>query len=110
VQRAYTTGARTQDILRDGLDITETSLYTHLYERYVHNLKEKVLEPFLRNENFRMAIRDYDTEKFKTCDRKIREDINFMFENLERQYGYSRQGAKEICIYVIENNLAKTYS
>jgi predicted Ser/Thr protein kinase len=110
VQRAYTTGALTQDILRDGLDITETSLYTHLYERYVHNLKEKVLEPFLRNENFRMAIRDYDTEKFKTYDRKIREDINFMFENLERKYGYSRQGAKEICIYVIENNLAKAFS
>ena len=110
VQRVYTTHTLTQDILRDGLHITETSLYTHLYERYVHNLKEKVLEPFLRNENFRMAIRDFDTEKFKTYDRKIREDINFMFENLERKYGYSRQGAKEICIYVIENNLAKTFS
>jgi len=110
VQRAYTTGTLTQDILRDGLHITESSLYTHLYERYVHNLKEKVLEPFLRNENFRMAIRDYDTDKFRTYDRKIQEDINFMFENLERKYGYSRQGAKEICIYVIENNLAKVFS
>jgi len=110
VQRAYTTGTLTQDILRDGLHITESSLYTHLYERYVHNLKEKVLEPFLRNENFRMAIRDYGTEQFRTYDRKIQEDINFMFENLHRKYGYSHQGAKEICIYVIENNLAKVFS
>lgn len=110
VQRAYTTGALTQDILRDGLHITDTSLYAHLYERYVHNLKEKVLEPFLRNENFRMAIRDYDTPNYRTYDRKIREDISFMFENLERKYGYSRQGAKEICIYVIENNLAKIFA
>lgn len=110
VQRAYTTGALTQDILRDGMSITETSLYTHLYERYVHNLKEKVLEPFLRNENFRSGIRDYGTEKFRTYDRKIREDIEFMFDNLERKYSYSRQGAKEICIYVIDNNLAKAFS
>ena len=92
------------------MDITETSLYTHLYERYVHNLKEKVLEPFLRNENFRSGIRDYGTEKFRTYDRKIREDIEFMFDNLERKYSYSRQGAKEICIYVIDNNLAKAFS
>jgi len=110
VQRAYTTTTLTQDILRDGLDITDTTLYTHLYERYVHNLKEKVLDPFLRNENFRMAIKDYDTDKFKTYDRKIREDIDFMFDNLERKFTYSRQGAKEICIYVIENSLAKSFS
>ncbi|MFV0435785.1 MAG: serine protein kinase PrkA [Desulfopila sp.] len=110
VQRAYTTGALTQDILRDGLRITDTALYGHLYERYVHNLKEKVLEPFLRNENFRMAIRDYDTANFKTYDRKIREDIDFMLDNLERKHDYTRQGAKEICIYVIDNNLAEAFS
>lgn len=110
VQKAYTTGALTQEILRDQLDITETSLYSHLYERYVHNLKEKVLEPFLRNENFRMAVRDYGTDDFKTYDRKIQEDVTFMIENLERKYRYSSQGAKEICIYVIENNLAKIFT
>lgn len=110
VQKAYTTSALTQEILRDEMDITETSLYSHLYERYVHNLKEKVLEPFLRNENFRMAVRDYDTEDFRTYDRKIQEDIEFMFENLKRKFKYSRQGAKEICIYVIENNLAKIFA
>jgi hypothetical protein len=110
VQKAYTTSALTQEILRDELDITETSLYSHLYERYVHNLKEKVLEPFLQNENFRMAIRDFDKEDFKTYDRKIQEDVSFMIDNLQRNYGYSRQGAREICIYVIDNNLAKMFA
>jgi predicted Ser/Thr protein kinase len=110
VQKAYTTSALTQEILRDDLDIVDTSLYAHLYERYVHNLKDKVLEPFLENENFRMAIRDFDSDDFKTYDRKIQEDISFMIENLQRKYGYSRQGAKEICIYVIDNNIAKMFS
>lgn len=110
VQKAYTTSTLTQEIIRDGLDITETSLFSHLYERYVHNLKEKVLEPFLQNENFRMAVRDFNTADFKTYDTKIQEDVNYMIENLQKKYRYSRQGAKEICIYVIDNNLAKIFA
>ncbi|WP_163336212.1 serine protein kinase PrkA [Desulfopila sp. IMCC35008] len=110
VQKTYTTTTLTQEILRDEHDITETALYSHLYERYVHNLKEKVLEPFLQNENFRMAIRDYDTENFKTYDPKIQEDVIFMITNLQKNYGYSSQGAREICIYVVDNDLAKKFS
>ena len=109
VQRQYTT-TLTQEILRDNTVITETALYGHLYERYVHNLKEKVLEPFLQNENFRRAIKDFDSEDFKTYDQKIQDDISYMFDNLQRKYGYSRQGAKEICIYVIDCDLAKVFS
>ena len=41
--------------------MTETRLYQELHERYVHNLKEKALDPFLENENFRRAIKDVDT-------------------------------------------------
>ncbi len=110
VQKAYTTNALTQEMLRDSLRITETSLYRHLYERYVHNLKEKVLEPFLKNENFRRAIKDYNEESFKTYDQKIQDDVHFLMENLHRKHGYSRQGAKEICIYVIDNNLAEVFA
>ncbi len=110
VQKAYTTSALTQEMLRDNISITETSLYKHLYERYVHNLKEKVLEPFLKNENFRRAIKDYNEESFKTYDQKIQDDVHFLMENLHRKHGYSRQGAKEICIYVIDNNLAAAFA
>ncbi|WP_028318432.1 serine protein kinase PrkA [Desulfobulbus elongatus] len=109
VQKAYTT-ALTQEILRDNLPITETGLYHHLYERYIHNLKEKVLDPFLENENFRRAVKEFDQESFKTYDKKIRSDVRFMMKNLQKKFGYSRQGAKEICIYVIDNNLAKIFA
>ncbi len=110
VQKAYTTSALPQEMLRDGLPITKTSLYLHLYEKCTHNLKEKVLEPFLKNENFRRAIKDYNQEDFKTYDKKIQSDVTFMIENLRKKYRYSRQGAKEICIYVVDNNLAKQFS
>lgn len=110
VQKAYTTSTLTQEILRDNLDITETALYLHLHERYIHTLKDKVLEPFEENENFRRAVKDFDQESFKTYDKKIRNDVSFMMDNLQKKFGYSRQGAKEICIYVIDNNLAKVFA
>ncbi len=110
VQKAYTTNTLTQEILRDNLDITETALYLHLHERYIHTLKDKVLEPFAENENFRRAVKDFDQESFKTYDKKIRSDVSFMMTNLRKKFGYSRQGAKEICIYVIDNNLARVFA
>ena len=109
-QKVYTATALTQEMLRDGLPITETTLYTHLYERYVYNLKEKVLEPFLENENFRRAVKEFNLEDFKAYDKKIQRDVTYMMTNLQRRHHYSRQGAKEICIYVIDNNLAEKFS
>jgi len=109
VQKAYTT-TLTQEILRDNLDISQTALYLHLHERYIHHLKEKVLDPFLENENFRRAVKEFDQESFKTYDHKIQSDVRFMMHNLQKKFGYTRQGAKEICIYVIDNNLARVFS
>ena len=110
VQKSYTTNALTQEMLRDNLPITETTLYTQLHDRYEYNLKEKVLEPFLENENFRRAVKDFDEESFRTYDKKIRDDVTFLMKNLREKYRYTRQGAREICIYVIDNNLAKTFA
>ena len=110
VQKSYATSALTQEMLRDNLSITDTSLYLHLHERYVHNLKEKVLEPFMKNENFRRAIKDYNEEAFKTYDKKIQDDVHFLMHNLHKKHGYSRQGAKEICIYVVDNNIARAFA
>jgi predicted Ser/Thr protein kinase len=110
VQKSYTTSALPQEILRDGLTITETSLYLHLYERYTYNLKEKVLDPFLKNENFRRAVKDFDLDQFRTYDKKIQSDVTFMIDNLQKKHRYSRQGAKEICIYVVDNSLAEIFS
>lgn len=107
VQRSYTTSTLTQEILRDEIDIAETSLYTHLHARYIYHLKEKVLEPFLKNENFRRAVKDFNKEDFKAYDQKIQDDVTYMMDNLQTKYDYSSQGAKGICIYVIDNKIAE---
>ena len=89
--------------------MTQTKLYQTLHDRYIYSLKEKVLEPFLNNENFRRAIKDFDREDFNAYDKRIKTDVTFLIKNLIRIYKYTPLGAKEICIYVIDNDLASQY-
>ena len=109
-QKEYASKTLTQEIMVEGKPITETKIYGALHERYVHNLKEKVLDPFLENENFRRAIKDYKEEDFKAYDKKIREDVTYLIRNLCDNYDYTEQGAKEVCIYAIDNDLARTFA
>lgn len=67
----------------------------------IYNIKEKSLDPFLKNENFRRAIKDYD--------KRIRNEVSYLMDNLCKKYNYTQQGAQEICIYVIDNDLAKQF-
>ena len=106
VLNQYTTHALPREIMVEGKKITETRLFLSLYERYVFNLKKRVLEPFLSNENFRRAIRDFDTSDFKTYDKRIRSDVKFLIKNMVKKFQYTEQGAKEVCIYVIDSELA----
>jgi predicted Ser/Thr protein kinase len=110
VQWEYTSKTLTQEILLEGKSITETDIYRRLHERYVQNIKEKVLDPFLENSNFRRAIKDYNTPDFKTYDKRIRIDVKYLIRNLQRKFHYTEQGAKEVCIYVIDNDLARTFA
>lgn len=109
-QKAYTSETLTQEILIGGKSIYRTKIFESLFDRYLYNLKENVLDPFLDNENFRRAIKDYGTEDFKTYDERIRNDGRYLIDNLWHKYGYSEQGAKEVCIYVIDNDIAKQFS
>lgn len=109
-QKEYTGRALTQEILVEGRKAQDTHLYQALHERYVFNLKEKVLEPFLENANFRRAIKDFDTEAFKTYDKRIRDDVTFLINNLSSdKFKYTKQCAKEVCVYVIDNDLARKF-
>lgn len=110
VQKEYTSRTLTQEILMEGQDIKWTKLFQDLHDRYVHNLKQKVLDPFLDNENFRRAVIDYGTEDFKTYDKKIKDDVTFLMNNLRNKYQYTSQGAKSVCMYVIDNDLARKFS
>jgi hypothetical protein len=94
----------------DRKSITQTSLFDSLHERYVFNLKEKALDPFIDNKNFRMAIKDYGGDDFKTYDKRIRNDVTFLIANLCSKYRYTQQGAKEVCIYVIDNELPNEFA
>lgn len=110
-QKEYASRTLTQEILASGKNPRETALFLALHERYVHNLKEKVLEPFVDNENFRRAIKDFDTEAFKTYDKRIRDDVTFLINNLcASRLHYSKQSAKEVCVYVIDQDLARRFS
>jgi predicted Ser/Thr protein kinase len=109
-QKEYTSRTLTQEIMVAGTPPTHTRLFQSLKERYVYSLKEKVFDPFLENENFRRAIKDYAEEEFKTYDQKIREDVSFLVNNLMKRYRYSEQGAKAICIYVVDNDLARKFT
>lgn len=108
-QKEYASRTLTQEILVEGKDISETDIYHAMHERYVHNLKQKVLEPFLENENFRQAIKDYGNDEFKTYDKRIRDDVSFLMKNLCEKSRYTEKGAKEVCMYVIDNNLAQKF-
>ncbi|MCF8091828.1 MAG: serine protein kinase PrkA [Desulfotignum sp.] len=109
VLKEYTTRSLTHEIMIQGKDITETRLFESLHGKYVHNLKKRVLEPFIDNENFRNAIKDFDTEKFRTHDKRIKKDVTFLIDNLSAKFGYTSQGADEVCIYVIDNDLANKF-
>ncbi len=110
IQKIYTSKTLTTEMMVENKELTETELYETLLEKYVYNLKEKVLDPFLENENFRRAIKDFDTEEFRTYDRKIRTDVSFLITNLTERFNYTKKGAKEVCIYVVDNNLTKKFS
>ena len=58
---------------------------------------------FVVPEGFRNAVKDFDTEEFRTYDSAIRRDVTFLMNNLGEKYNYTRQGAREVCIYVIDN-------
>ncbi len=109
-QRLYTSRTLTQEIMLHGKAITETELYQSLRDRYVFHLKEKVLEPFLDNTNFRRALKDFGTEEFKTYDSRIQTDVRFLISNLCDRFGYNEPSAREVCLYVIDHNLAEEFA
>lgn len=109
VQKEYATRTLPQEVTPGDKSLRDTAQFKKLNERYIFNLKEKVLEPFLENENFRRAIKDYGEEDFKTYDRRIRHDVTYLMNNLITKYRYTPQGAKAVCIYVIDNDLARVF-
>ncbi len=91
-QHQYASKTLTQEIMVEGLPLTGTAVYKSLLERYVHNLKEKVMDPFQKNDNFRRAIKDFGAETFRTYDKRIKDEVTFLMKNLQKKYLYSPKG------------------
>ncbi|HPF71294.1 MAG TPA: serine protein kinase PrkA, partial [Candidatus Krumholzibacteria bacterium] len=108
-QREYTSRTLTQEMMVEGKPIAGTRLFRTLHDRYVHSLKEQVLEPFLKNANFRRALKDYGTDEFRTYDRRIRGDVTYLLGNLCDRFGYNESSAREVCLYVLDQDLAAEF-
>ena len=107
-QKEYATHTLPQEMSSHQKTLHHAGLFQSLNERYIYNIKEKV-DPFLDNENFRRAIKDFDGDDFKTYDRRIRDDVTYLMNNLIEKYRYTSLGAKAVCIYVIDNDLARKF-
>ena len=89
--------------------LAQTELYKELTEIYKRNLKTNALDPFKESANFRNAIKEYNTRDFQSHDKKIRKDVTYLIHKLMRRYDYTEAGAKEVCIYVIDKDIAAKF-
>ncbi|MFA8451643.1 MAG: hypothetical protein ACEPOW_13200 [Bacteroidales bacterium] len=108
-RKEYISKSLAQEINIQGKQITETSLYKSLFNRYTRNLKENALAPYLGNENFRRAILDFHSPNFNAYDKRLKHDVNLMMTNMRNKFNYTREGARQICIYALDNKLAEKY-
>jgi len=109
IHSEYISKALSQEMQVDGKKITETELYLRLFDKYTQILKENSLAPYTNNENFRRAILDYGTKNFKAYDNKLRRDIKLMLTNLCKKFSYTKEGARQISLYVLDKKLQKKY-
>ena len=86
--------------------LNQTVLYRDLLEMYSRNLKSGALEPFKESDSFRNAVKEYGTKNFESHDKKIRKDVTFLIHKLMSRYKYTENGAKEVCMYVIDRDIA----
>ena len=108
-QTEFVSSTVAQEMTVEGKQITETELYKDLFSRYSRNLKEHALAPYVGNDNFRRAILDFGTRNFNAYEGKLKRDVKLLFKNLQKKFSYTEEGAKQVCIYVLDNDLVRKY-
>ncbi len=86
--------------------LSQTSLYRDLLEMYSRNLKSGALDPFKESDSFRNAVKEYGTRNFQSHDKKILKDVSYLIRKLMSRYKYTEHGAQEVCMYVIDKDIA----
>lgn len=84
-------------------DIEKTQQFKKLYDSYTKGLKDKTISSFLTNKAFRSAIMDYNTDAFNSYDKKIKIDVDNLIQNMIKNYNYTIDSAKEVCMYIFDN-------
>lgn len=100
---------QTLNEIRSGKKIQDTKQFMALLADYNISIKQFVLEPFANNKNFRRAIQDYETPNFKSYDKRLTEEVNYLIQNLVEKYNYSLEGAKQVTIYCLDEELMKKF-
>ncbi len=108
VQQKYISSTITE-MKTENRKLSQTRLYRDLLKTYTRYLKSNALEPFKESDNFRSAIKEYNTRDFQSHDKKIRKDVTYLIHKLMNRYGYTENGAKEVCIYVIDRDIAAKF-
>lgn len=101
--------AKTLQEINAGKNITETNQFKSLLKKYNQNLKKNVLAPYVKNINFRRAIKDLNTDTFNNYDRKVKDEVKYLIKNLEFKFNYTETGAQQIALYVIDNDLSEKF-
>lgn len=84
--------------------ITDTPIYKELYSIYMNNLRENIFEPFLKYTAYENAIKDYGTPKYEKFDSRVKEEVSFLIKNLVARFRYTLEGARQVCLYIINKN------
>ncbi|MBF0546675.1 MAG: serine protein kinase PrkA [Candidatus Riflebacteria bacterium] len=98
-----------KEIMGEKKHVTETKQYIEMFQQFTKTAREKVLEPYSENSNFRCAIKEFATEEFNKYDSKIKERVQSLFRNLQEKYSYSTESVKSACLYVLDNDLVKKF-
>jgi len=109
VQNEYVSKTLTDEIKVKKIKIHKTELFQNLFEKYTYSLKENALLPYVENESFRRAVKDYGTPSFKTYDGKLKRDVEHVLKNLMDKFNYSSIGVKQIALYVLDKKLPSKF-
>ncbi|RLD68494.1 MAG: serine protein kinase PrkA [Bacteroidetes bacterium] len=109
VQSEYVSKTLTDEIQVQNTKIDKTRQFKGLYDKYTHSLKENALLPYIENESFRRAVKDYGTSSFKTYDGKLKRDVEHVLKNLVNKFNYTPPGAKQIALYVLDKKLPSKF-
>ncbi len=99
-----------QEMSVNDKSITSTKIYRELYNTYIQNLRRNIFQPFLEYTSFENAIKEFGTPKFQVYDNRTKDQVSFLVKNLIGKFRYTEEGAKQMCLYVLNNKVAERFT